>query len=128
LFAAAISRFASALDGLSHDLLQDSEFAPIVERDLREGQHRNPTGRLEYFTTAYFHHPDELRAEVSGAGLTLLGLYGLEGPGWFLSDVDARLADPRRRADLLRVARLLEAEPSVLGISAHLLAVAQKPT
>jgi ubiquinone/menaquinone biosynthesis C-methylase UbiE len=54
LFAAAISRFASALDGLSRDLLQDPEFASIIERDLREGQHRNPTGRLEYFTTAYF--------------------------------------------------------------------------
>jgi ubiquinone/menaquinone biosynthesis C-methylase UbiE len=127
LFAAAISRWASALDGLSRDLLQDPRFAAIVERDLREGQHRNPTERLDYFTTAYFHRPDELRAEVSGAGLILDGLYGLEGPGWFLSDVTARLADPRRRTDLLQVARLLESEPSVLGVSAHLLAVARTP-
>ena len=64
---------------------------------------------------------------MQGAGLILDGVYGIEGPGWFLSDVMARLADPRRRADLLRVARQLEAEPSVLGVSAHLLAVAQKP-
>lgn len=128
VFAAAISRYASVLDGLSRDLLQDPDFAAIVERDLREGQHRNPTGRLDYFTTAYFHHPDALRAEVSGAGFTVVGLFGLEGPGWFLSDVAARLADPRRRADLLQVARLLEAERSLLGISAHLLAVARKPT
>jgi ubiquinone/menaquinone biosynthesis C-methylase UbiE len=127
LFAAGISRFASALDGLSRDALQDPQFAAIVDRDLREGQHRNPTGRVEYFTTAYFHHPDELRAEVSNSGLTFEGLYGLEGPGWFFPDVEARVADPRRRADLLRVARLLEAEPSLIGISAHLLAVARKP-
>lgn len=127
LFAAGISRWASMLDGLSRDLLQDPGFTAIVERDVREGQHRNPTGRLDYFTTAYFHHPDELRAEVSASGLSFEGLYGLEGPGWFLADIEARLADPRRRADLLRVARLLEAEPSVIGISAHLLAVARKP-
>jgi ubiquinone/menaquinone biosynthesis C-methylase UbiE len=127
LFAAAISRWASALDGLSHDVLQDPEFAAIVERDVREGQHRNPTERLDYFTTAYFHRPDELRAEVSSAGLTVDGLYGLEGPGWILSDVTARLADPRRRAELLQVARLLESEPSVLGVSAHLLVVGRKP-
>ena len=127
LFAAGISRWASALDGLARDLLQDPRFTAIVERDVREGQHRNPTGQLDYFTTAYFHHPDELRAEVSASGLSFEGLYGLEGPGWFLPDVEARVADPRRRADLLRVARLLEAEPSVIGISAHLLAVARKP-
>jgi ubiquinone/menaquinone biosynthesis C-methylase UbiE len=126
VFAAAISRFASALDGLSRDLLQDPQFAAIIDRDLREGQHRNPTGRLEYFTTAYFHHPDELREEVAGSGLILDGVYGLEGPGWFLSDVDARLADPRRQSDLLQVARMLEAEPTVVGVSAHLLAVARK--
>jgi SAM-dependent methyltransferase len=127
LFAAGISRWASALDGLARDLFQDPRFAAIVERDLREGQHRNPTERLDYFTTAYFHRPDELRAEVLGAGLILDGLYGVEGPGWLLPDVTARLADPRRRADLLQVARLLESEPSVLGFSAHLLVVARMP-
>ena len=127
LFAAAISRWASALDGLSRDLFQDPRFAAIVEQDLREGQHRNPTERLDYFTTAYFHRPDELRAEVLGAGLILEGLYGVEGPGWLLSDVTARLADPGRRADLLQVARLLESEPSMLGVSAHLLVVARTP-
>jgi SAM-dependent methyltransferase len=127
LFAAAISRWASSLDGLSRDLFQDPRFAAIVERDLREGQHRNPTERVDYFTTAYFHHPDELRAEVVGAGLIVDGLYGVEGPGWILSDVTERLADPRRRADLLQVARLLESESSVLGVSAHLLVVARTP-
>lgn len=127
LFAAAISRWASALDGLSRDLFQDPRFVAIVQHDVREGQHRNPTERLDYFTTAYFHRPDELRAEVSGAGLIVDGLYGLEGPGWVLPDVTERLADPRRRTDLLRVARLLESEPSMLGVSAHLLAVARAP-
>lgn len=125
LFAAAISRWASALDGLARDLLQDLRFAKIVERDLRDGQHRNPTERLDYFTTAYFHRPEELAAEVEAAGLVLEGVYGLEGPGWILPDVDARMADPRRRSALLNVARALETEPSMLGSSAHLLAVAQ---
>jgi ubiquinone/menaquinone biosynthesis C-methylase UbiE len=127
LFAAAISRWASALDGLARDLFQDPQFAAIVEQDVRDGQHRNPTGRLDYFTTAYFHRPEDLRAEVLAAGLLIDGLYGVEGPGWMLPDVAERLADPRRRADLLRVAHTLESEPSLLGISAHLLAVARKP-
>lgn len=127
LFAAGISRWASALDGLCRDLFRDPRFTAIVAQDVRDGQHRNPTDRPDYFTTAYFHRPDELRAEVLDAGLIVDGLYGIEGPGWLLSDVETRLADSRRRADLLQVARLLEAEPSVLGVSAHLLVVARTP-
>jgi SAM-dependent methyltransferase len=127
LFAAAISRWASALDGLARDLLQDPRFALIVEHDLRDGQHRNPTERLDYFTTAYFHRPEDLVAEVRAAGLALEGVFGLEGPGWILPDVAERMGDARRRASLLHVARMVETEPSVLGSSAHLLAVAQRP-
>jgi ubiquinone/menaquinone biosynthesis C-methylase UbiE len=127
LFAAAISRWASSFDGVARDLMQDPRFARIVEQDLRNGQHRNPTERLDYFTTAYFHHPEELAAEVLATGLALKGVYGLEGPGWILPDVAERMADAERRETLLRVARMLETEPFVLGSSAHFLAVAQRP-
>jgi SAM-dependent methyltransferase len=127
LFAAAISRWASALDGLARDLFDDPAFAAIVEDDLREGQHRNPTRRLDYFTTAYFHRPEDLAVEALNAGLLVDGVFGIEGPGWLFPDLHARLADSRRRADLLRVARVFESEPSLLGVSAHLLLVARKP-
>jgi len=127
LFGAVISRWASALDGLARDLFQDVRFGAVVARDLRDGQHRNTTERLDYFTTAYFHHPDEVEGELRDAGLVQVGLYGIEGPGWILPDIAERMADPRRRDDLLRVARLLESEPSLLGVSAHLLMVARTP-
>ena len=108
-------------------LFQDPRFAAIVRRDLEDGQHRNPTDRLDYFTTAYFHRPADALAEVAESGLADAQLYGIEGPGWLLSDVEERMTDPRRRSDLLDVARRLETEPSLLGVSAHLLVVARKP-
>ncbi len=86
-----------------------------------------PLDRLDYFTTAYFHRPDELGNEVSGAGLDVTGIYGVEGPGWILPDVSERMADPGRRASLLDVARRLEVEPAMVGASAHLLAIARRP-
>jgi ubiquinone/menaquinone biosynthesis C-methylase UbiE len=127
VLAAGISRFASALDGLARNLLGDPRFAQIVARDLREGQHRNPTDRLDYFTTAYFHQPEELGVEVEAAGLVLEGVFGLEGPGWILPDIEERMSDPAGRASVLEVARMLEREPSILGASAHLLAVGRRP-
>jgi SAM-dependent methyltransferase len=128
LIAAGISRCGSALDGLARELLRDSEFARIVERDLLDGHHQNPTQRLDYFTTAYFHRPEDLRREVIDAGFDVEGLYGIEGPGWILPDLEERLKDRERREMLLQVARLLESEPSVLGCSAHLMVVGRKPS
>jgi len=60
------------------------------------------------------------------AGFMCQGVLGLEGPGWILSDFDQRWADPRKREDLLRVARALEKEAGIVGLSAHLLAVGAK--
>ena len=127
LVAAGISRFASALDGLSREVLRDADFARIVDRDLRDGRHENPTDRLDYFTTAYFHHPDELRREVADAGFEIEGCYGVEGPGWLLGDFADRWNDAERREVILQVARKLESEPTVIGSSAHLIVVGRKP-
>jgi ubiquinone/menaquinone biosynthesis C-methylase UbiE len=126
LLAAAISRYASALDGIMRDLFADPRFTAIVERDLAEGQHRNGTERREYFTTSYFHTPEDLAAEVGASGFELVGVHGIEGPGWLLADFETCWNDPRRREDVLRVARQLEEEPSIRGASAHLMAVATR--
>ena len=125
--AAAISRFASTIDGLLRGFLLDPEFEAIVERDVREGQHRNPTGQPEWFTTAYFHLPEELRSEAKEAGFAVEALVGIEGSAWAASDLAAWLEDPRRRAKLLATIGRVEAEPSLMGASAHLLVVARRP-
>ena len=123
LAVAAISRFASIVDGLSHGLLGLPDFRAIVEQDLASGEHRNPTEIPRVFTTSYFHRPEELEDEVAEAGLALEGLYAIEGPaGWFAgaSPPDAGSAEYEQ---LLWVARSLEGEPALLGASPHLLAV-----
>jgi ubiquinone/menaquinone biosynthesis C-methylase UbiE len=127
VIAAAISRFASMLDGIRGEYLEDPRFAALAARDLRDGQHRNPTGHLAYFTTAYLHPPEELREECMAAGLIHEATLAVEGPGWLLSDLDARLADEHRRALLLSALTALEAQPALLGASAHLLVVARRP-
>jgi len=127
LVAAAVGRFASLLDGVTDDLLSDPDYAAIVARDLRDGQHRNPTEH-DYFTTAYFHLPQELEDEVREAGFVAVEVLGVEGPGWMLADLQARWADPIRRRQILDAARAIEREPTLMGLHAHILAVGRKPT
>ena len=62
LLAGAVSYGASLLDGVVRGWLPDEpDFVEIVRNDLATGQHRNPTGDERWFTTTFFHRPDELR-------------------------------------------------------------------
>ena len=119
---ALISRFASLLDGLRSGTLSDPSVRPYIQRVLETGVNANPGKRPEYFTTAYFHHPDEIEGECEDAGLRCETVLGIEGLGWLTWE---KWDDPEGRENILRVARALEDEPTVKGASTHLLAVAR---
>jgi ubiquinone/menaquinone biosynthesis C-methylase UbiE len=124
LFAAAISRFASLIDGLARGFFRDPEFRKIVAADLASGQHRNLTDHLAYFTTAYFHRPEDLAAEVREAGFPDVKILAIEGPAWSPALFREAWNDAAQRQSLMEFLSLIEREPSVLGASAHLMAVA----
>ncbi len=96
-----------------------------MDRDLAEGQHRNPdpVGRPEFFTTAYFHTAAGLAGEVGRSGFSDVEVYGVEGPGWPLS---REWADSRRHEQILFAARAVESTPSVIGFSHHFIAAATR--
>ena len=126
LFGAAISRFASLFDSIVRGFNDDPRFVAILDQDLIDGQHRNPTGDPNFFTTAFFHHPEELRAELAEARFSIIELVGVEGPAWLAHDFELRWNDPARRERLLDLNRKVEREPALLGLSPHLLIVGRK--
>ena len=126
VIAAAISRFASTLDGLRGGSLVDPAFAGMAADDLRDGRHYNRTSNPAFFTTSYFHRPEDLAVECGAAGLAHEATLAVEGAAWLLPDLDAWLGDDSRRAALLAALARLESEPTLLGASAHLLAVARR--
>ena len=117
LFAVAISRYASLFDSLRFERYDDPAFLSIVERDLDDGQHRNEENVDGWFTTAFFHHPDELEAEIREAGFELDSVVGIEGPGaWFSAPADVQLW----------AARVTERDLTMRAVSPHLVAVVRR--
>ncbi len=125
VFGAAISRFASLIDGLSTGALFDPASRALVTNDLATGQHRNPDAVPGWFTTAYLHRPSELPGEVADAGLELVEVVGIEGPAAWFEHLWERWDDDAE--GILESARAVESEPSMLGASPHLVAVARRP-
>ena len=127
LFAASISRFASFIDGLSRGFFRDADFRKIVRADLNDGLHRNLTDKPEYFTTAYFHRPTELADEINEAGFADVRLLAIEGPVWSTPSFQTAWNDPPQRSALLELLAATESEPSLIGASAHVMALAVQP-
>ena len=126
LAAAAISRFAATIDGVRRQLLVDPTFEQGVEQSLRDGRHENPGRDPIRFTTAYFHRPGELQEEVRDAGFERVDVLAIEGVGELAQDVGEWLDDPDRREILLRAIARVEAEPTMIGSSPHMLALARR--
>ena len=125
IFAVAISRYASTLRGMVDGII-DPEYIKIVDRDLREGQHRSPNEHPAYFTTAFLHRSEELESEIEVVGFDVEGLFGIQGPAWLLQNLEEQWDDPNCRERLRNIARSLESEPSVIGVSAHIMVIARK--
>jgi 2-polyprenyl-3-methyl-5-hydroxy-6-metoxy-1,4-benzoquinol methylase len=126
VIGAAISRFVSLFDGLAANFFANPDFRAIVEQDLATGQHRNPDRVHNWFTTSHFHLPHELEDEAAEAGATIVGLFGVEGLAAWLPHDAGRWADPEARELILFSIRAIESEPTLSGLSQHMLLVTRR--
>jgi SAM-dependent methyltransferase len=120
--AATISRYAGLYDTLVRGRYVEPEVRRITDAEVVTGVHE-PFDR-DLFTLAYFHHPDEVPSEFADAGLTGAVRYAVEGGAWLFADRDGWLEGDERTVALLEALRSVEQEPSLFGISSHLLTVA----
>lgn len=125
LLTATISRFASMFDGFFENLVEDPDFVAIMKKDLLTGIHLNPTTK-NYFTSSYFHTPEEISQELEGNGYTSVKCFSIDGFGWLLPKIDDKLKDEKYTKLLFDTLRQTETERSLIGISAHLLTIGFK--
>ncbi len=126
LIVEAISRYLPLVKVLTREMLTDARMTPIVARTLHTGQHR-PDPDLDFFTKAFFHHPSGLKREVTRAGFVPGNLFAVEGPVRLLKDFGKHWQIRERREWLLDLARQLEHEQVLLGVSGHMILTAIKP-
>ncbi len=72
------------------------------------------------------YHPNELEAEMKQARFRSVKVYGVTGFAWLLPRFEQIWRDPTLKMRLMDILDRTELEPSMLGISDHLLAVGKK--
>ncbi len=131
LIAAAISRYGSALWGLSvfgqkNNYIDDSAFLEMIDRELADGQHIRPPQYPSFIARAFFHLPGELKEEIASVGFRNEKIMSVEGPIWIVPAFEEKWADEDSRKKLLDISKKVESHENIMGMSPHLLAVAQK--
>jgi ubiquinone/menaquinone biosynthesis C-methylase UbiE len=126
LIAAVISRYAALFDGFRHNLVADKEFQKILDGSINNGNHINNTGNPNYFTSAYFHMPEELKEELLESGFAFESLVAVEGFGNLFSDLEERIKDESYLEMTLEYIRKTENEPSIMGVSNHFIGIGMK--
>ncbi len=127
VFVATISRFATLMDGFKSKFIVDNQFAGTVKQTLVSGQHRNPAQNPGYFTTAYFHTPEEIPTEIEDAGFTWKTSLAVESVAWMDTDFSSKWDNPVLRERILELLRMIEAEQTLIGASSHLINIGYKP-
>lgn len=125
MVAKALSRFYPVFEELAGGMPVSPEGLDDTARFLADGQYRNPGGDPANFTTSYFHRPEELAEEIKDAGLELSQIVAASGNVKLLPGLSQLLDIPESRDHVLSVLRLLEAEPSLIGMSQNFVAIAQ---
>jgi SAM-dependent methyltransferase len=126
VFGAAISRWATRLDGMLRHRIYE-KYPQAFE--LIDGIER--TGLLPPLGPGSFcgftHRPGQLRAEFAAAGLTVADLVCVEGASFLLQDIDDRMADESAWQVVLETSRAHERVPELMGLGPHLLATGIRP-
>lgn len=120
LFAAVISRFNSLIDNIYKCSVGFK--SKVIKEDMISGIHPSENSK----TVLYFHTPQEVKEELALAGFKNVSLLGIEGPVWNPSIMEPLQKDEQAWEKLLYLLDLVETEESIIGASAHMMAVAKK--
>jgi hypothetical protein len=97
-----------------------------LHEDLETGIHLNKTSNPEYFTTAYFHTPREIKEEIKESGLNPKDLVAVESFGWIVNDFESKVNDNVYMGKMKKFLDKLESNDDLIAMSPHIIAVGKK--
>lgn len=136
LFAAALTPYSVLVSRLRvyHEddtpkrrELDDPAVLSIIERALADGCYINPEKKIANgIGSSHLHTAKALRAELAHGGFDAATVHGVMGGAWLAPHLDALLANEESKALLMKTIRMLDTHEEIIGLSGHLLAVAEK--
>jgi len=123
LMCALISRYASLMDGFGEMLINDERFINILDGGLENGQHS--PGETPFFTSAFFHTPNDIKNELITSGFSDIDLISVEGFARAVN-TDELLKNAEHKNLFLEYIKRTERVPELMGMADHFFAITRK--
>ncbi len=124
----AINYTASTLVGLLNGLIHKNSFFKMCKEELTTGIHNPPDDFPWLLAEAYYHKPEQLKAEFINQGLTYINTYAVEGMAWLDKEYFANMLNNKKQKTLLELIKITENDNYLLPFSPHMMIAVKKQT
>jgi ubiquinone/menaquinone biosynthesis C-methylase UbiE len=122
----AINHSASTIAALLNGFIHAPEILEMCKAELTTGIHTAPTSMPGVLPSAYFHRPDELKAELEEAGFSYLSTYAVEGLVWLDKNYFESRSDVKKKQAMTELTKITENDPALLTLSPHMMIAGKK--
>jgi len=122
----AINHSASTIAALLNGFIHAPDIFRMCKDELTSGIHTPPKSIPGILPAAYFHRPNELKAEFEEAGLVYLDTYAVEGMIWLDKNYFESRSDPKKKQTMMELMQITERDPALLSLSPHMMIVGRK--
>ena len=126
ILAFAINYTASTLVGLLNGLIHKKSFFEMCKEELTTGIHNPPDDFPWLLAEAYYHNPEQLKAEFTSQELNHINTYAVEGMAWLDKDYFATMLNNKKKETLLELIKITENDSYLLTFSPHMMIAVQK--
>lgn len=122
----AINHSASTIAALLNGFIHSPGIFEMCRAELSSGIHMPPKNMPGVLPPAYFHRPEELKAEFQEAGLTYLDTFAVEGLIWMDKNYFETRSESAKKEKVMQLMQITENDPALLSLSPHMMIAASK--
>ncbi len=126
LLGFAINATASTVVGLMNGMIHANSFFNMCKEELTTGIHNAPKDFPFLLADAYYHKPEDLKAEFLEQNLNFLNLFAVEGMIWLDNEYFANMLDKKKSKTLKQLQKLTENDEYLLPFSPHMMIAVRK--
>ena len=122
----AINATASTVVGLMNGMIHANSFFKMCKEELTTGIHNAPKDFPFLLADAFYHKPQDLKAEFIEQNLNFINLFAVEGMIWLDNEYFANMIDKKKSKTLKKLQTLTQNDEYLLPFSPHMMIAVKK--